>query len=53
MARDGIRQIGPETPATVNRKGWSRPICRRLRAGLAENVPGAHINDGPLEMIGS
>jgi len=51
----GIRSQQVRAPAsgTADRKTWSRPVCRRLRAGLAENIPGAHIFDGPLETIGS
>ena len=53
MAGNRSQEIHSPVSRTLDRKAWSRPVCRRLRAGLAENIPGAHIFDGPLETIGS
>ena len=42
--------VSVELPA---REAWTAPSMTHLRAGSAENTPGASILDSPLEAIGS
>ena len=50
IADTGPAEKGQDQPSL---RAWVRPELSRLRAGAAEQTPGASIFDGTLETLGS